>query len=142
MATTTNTKGGTAATTKAATAYKASALPTTATQYRNASGGTGTPQANAYKAACRGLAKWAKANGQAAQVHALVHLGWCAGAGARANCQSSNSVAYKAAAHLLQVGQPAAPQVCATLATLAKAGAPAPMLATVWATYTGQAATA
>ena len=119
--------------------FAVEALPTTAVQYRNASGGTGTEASNAYKAATRGLAKWAKANEQSATVHALVHLGWCAGAGARAACQSSNSVAYKQAAPLLKVGEAAGPQVVALLTTLVEAGAPEAMTATVWSTFTGQA---
>ena len=151
MATTTNTTKATTATTTATTTakattakakaptYAAKALPTTATQYRHASGGPNTAQAKGYQTACRVLAKWAKGTPNAAQVHALVHLGWCAGAGSRANCQASNSVAYKAAAHLLKPGAPAGPQLVATLATLAKAGAPAPALAVVWATVTGTA---
>ena len=125
--------------TKATTAYNHTALPTTGTQYRNTSGGTGTPQAIAYQQAMRALAAWGKPNGHGPVVHALVHLGWCSGTGARATVQAASSSAYKAGAAHLTVGQPAGPQVAATVAALAKAGAPAPLLATVWATYTGKA---
>lgn len=127
-----------AATTPAAT-YTLEALPTTGTQYRLTSGGTGTPQATAYQQATRALAAWAKGTPNAALVHALVHLGWCSGTGARAVCRAASSAAYKHGAPHLTVGAPAGPQVVATMAALAGAGAPAPALATVWATYTGTA---
>ncbi|MDQ3222266.1 MAG: hypothetical protein M3Q75_02140 [Gemmatimonadota bacterium] len=121
-------------------AFAVTALPTTGTQYRTNSGATGTAQATAYSQAMRALAAWAKPTGNGPQVHALVHLGWCSGTGARATVRAASSSAYKAGAPHLVVGTPAAPQVCATLAALAKAGAPAVILATVWATYTGSAA--
>lgn len=121
------------------TAYAVANLPTTGAQYRTNSGATGTAQATAYAQACRTLAAWAKGGASAPTVHALVHLGWCAGGGARAVVRAASSAAYKHGAPHLQVGAPAAPQVCATLAALAAAGAPAPALATVWATYTGKA---
>lgn len=124
--------------TKQAT-YAVAALPTTGTQYRTNSGGTGTPQATAYTQAMRTLAAWARGGQHAPTVHALVHLGWCSGSGARATVRAANSAAYKHGAPMLQVGAPAAPQVCATLTALAEAGAPAAALATVWATYTGTA---
>jgi hypothetical protein len=124
---------------KASTTYAAAALPTTSVQYRMASGGTGTAQAVAYVAACKALAGWAGKGPHKATVHALVHLGWCAGSGARATVKASNSAAWGHAKALLAVGKPAGPQVCATLAALAAAGAPAPALATVWATFTGKA---
>jgi len=119
--------------------YNVQALPTTGAQYRTNSGATGTPQATAYQQAMRTLAAWARGTQHAPTVHALVHLGWCSGSGARATVRAANSAAYKHAAPVLQVGQPAAPQVVAALTALAQAGAPAPVLAVVWATYTGQA---
>ncbi len=125
--------------TKTATTYDVAALPTTGTQYRLTSGGTGTPQATAYTQAMRTLAAWARGGEHAATVHALVHLGWCSGSGARAVCRAASSAAYKHAAEVLKVGEPAAPQVTAAMEALAKAGAPAEALATVWATYIGQA---
>ncbi len=121
------------------TTFAVSALPTTGAQYRTASGATGTVQATAYLQAVRALAAWAKPTGHAPLVHALVHLGWCSGTGARATVRASSSSAYKHGAPHLVVGTPAGPQVCATLAALAAVGAPAPALATVWATYTGKA---
>lgn len=121
------------------TTYTVNALPTTGTQYRLTSGGTGTPQATAYVQATRQLASWARGTANAPLVHALVHLGWCSGSGARATCRASNSAAYRHGAPHLQVGQPAAPQVVAVMQALAAAGAPASPLATVWATFTGQA---
>jgi len=120
-------------------AYALAALPTSSVQYRMASGGTGTAQATAYVQACRTLAAWARGTANAPTVHALVHLGWCAGSGARATVRAATSAAYRNGASALTVGTPAGPQVCATLAALAAAGAPAPALATVWATYTGAA---
>jgi hypothetical protein len=129
------------ATTKATTGaqYAPTNLPTTGAQYRTNSGATGTAQATAYVQACRTLAAWARGTANAPQVHALVHLGWCSGSGARAVVRAANSAAYRHAAPVLAVGKPAAPQVCTVLAALAAAGAPAPALATVWATYTGKA---
>jgi hypothetical protein len=124
-----------------APAYAVASLPTTGTQYRLASGGTGTAQQTAYQQAVRTLHAWGggptTANGPL--VFALVHLGWCAGGGARALCKASSSAACQHGTPHLQHGKPAAPQVCATLAALAAAGAPAAALATVWATYTGKA---
>lgn len=127
------------ATKQATTPYPVAALPTTGAQYRTASGSTGTPQATAYLQAVRTLHAWGKPTGNAPLVHALVHLGWCAGGGARAVCKAANSAAYKHGAPHLTVGAPAAPQVVAVLTALASAGAPAPVLALVWATYTGKA---
>lgn len=128
-------------TTKSAPTFKVADLPDSATQYRNASGGTGTQQATDYKSATRVLAKWAgRGTDNAVQVHALVHLGWCAGAGSRANCEASKSTAFVAAKGVLEVGKPAAPQVVKVLTALKTAGAPAEAIATVWATFTGQAA--
>lgn len=121
------------------TPYPVTALPATGAQYRTNSGATGTAQATNYAQACRTLAAWAKPAGHGPLVHALVHLGWCSGTGARAVVRAASSSAYKAGAPHLVVGQPAAAQVVATLAALAAAGAPAPMLAVVWATYTGKA---
>lgn len=129
----------TSKTTTPAAAYDVAALPATGAQYRTASGATGTAQATAYAQACRTLAAWARPTGNAPLVHALVHLGWCSGTGARAVCRAASSAAYKAGAAHLQVGKPAAQQVCDTLAALAAAGAPAEILAVVWATYTGKA---
>ena len=122
-----------------ATAYPVAALPATGAQYRTASGATGTAQATAYAQAMRTLAAWARGTAHAPTVHALVHLGWCSGTGARATVRAASSAAYRHAAPVLTVGAPAAPQVCAALTALAGAGAPAPVLATVWATYTGKA---
>lgn len=119
--------------------YAVEELPTTGAQYRTNSGATGTAQATAYLQAMRALAAWARGTANAPLVHALVHLGWHSGSGARATCKASNSAAYRHGAPHLQVGAPAAPQVVATLQALAAAGAPANLLATVWATYTGQA---
>ena len=127
-------------TTTTTTVYDAALLPATATQYRLNNGGTGTPGAMAYTQATRMLASWAGTGPAKPYVHALVHLGWCAGSGARAVCRASNSAAYRHAAPVLAVGAPAAPQVCAVLAHLQDAGAPAAALATVWATYTAPAA--
>lgn len=128
-------------TTPTAPTYVASALPTVAgTQYRHTSGGTGTAQATAYAQAMRALGAWARPAGHAPLVHALTHLGWCSGSGARSVCRAASSSAYKHGAPHLQAGEPAAPQVAATMQALAAAGAPAPLLATVWATYTGQPA--
>lgn len=123
--------------TKTAPKYDVAALPTTGTQYRLTSGGTGTPQASAYTQAMRTLAAWARGGEQAAVVHGLVHLGWCSGSGARAVCRAASSAAFKHAAEVLEVGQPAAPQVVALVTRLAEAGAPAEAVATVWETYTG-----
>ena len=128
-----------AKTTTTTTAYDAALLPATATQYRHNNGGTGTPGATAYTQATRMLAAWAGTGPAKPYVHALVHLGWCAGSGARAVCRASNSAAYRHAAPVLAVGAPAAPQVCAVLAHLQDAGAPAAALATVWTTYTAPA---
>src|SRR5690606_11498465 len=75
-ATTTTTQ---AATQAAPTPYPVAALPATGVQYRQCSGGTGTPQATAYTQAMRTLAAWARGTAHAPQVHALVHLGWCSG---------------------------------------------------------------
>lgn len=119
--------------------YDIAALPATGAQYRTNSGATGTAQATAYAQAMRTLAAWARGGQHAATVHALVHLGWCSGTGARATVRAASSAAYRHAAPVLAVGQPAAPQVVAALTALAGAGAPAPVLAVVWATYTGQA---
>lgn len=145
MGTTTRTrKGGTAAATQAATQaatpYPVAALPATGVQYRQCSGGTGTAAATAYTQAMRTLAAWARGTAHAPAVHALVHLGWCSGTGARATVRAANSAAYRHGAPALTVGAPAAPQVAATLAALHAANAPAAALATVWATYTGAAA--
>lgn len=147
-----NTPGAKGATTKGAkrttnkgAKYAASALPTTAVQYRHASGTTGTPQATAYTQAMRALAAWAHKTPNAPTVHALVHLAWCAGSGARVTNGVSNSAACKHAvaaklpAAQWAVGQPAGGQVAANMAALATAGAPKQALATVWATYTGKA---
>jgi hypothetical protein len=120
-------------------AYNVAALPTTGAQYRTNSGATGTAQATAYTQAMRTLAAWARGTAHAPTVHALVHLGWCSGSGARATVRAANSAAYRHAAPVLAVGKPAAPQVCAALAALAAAGAPAPVLAVVWDTYCGKA---
>ena len=130
----------TKATTKATAAvYAATALPTTGGQYRHNSGGTGTLAAANYMQAMRALARWARGGPHQPQVHALVHLAWCTGSGARATVGASESAAYRHAAPLLTVGAPAAPQVAAAVTALAAAGAPATALATVWATYTGNA---
>lgn len=129
-----------------ATKYSVKALPVNSVQYRQASGGTGTPQATAYQQACTALAGWAKGTPNAAAVHALVHLGWCTGTGARSTNRASSSSACKAAtaanlpAAQWAIGGPAAPQVVANLTALAAAGAPAAALATVWATFTGAVA--
>ena len=121
------------------TAFDVKQLPTTGVQYRLTAGGTGTPQATAYKQAMRTLAAWAKPNGASPLVHALVHLGWCSGSGARATCQAAKSAAFTNGQAHLQVGAPAAPQVVSVLGQLASAGAPQDTLAVVWATYTGTA---
>lgn len=113
-------------------------LPTSGAQFRTVSGATGTVQATAYAQAIRGLAAWAKPAGHAPLVHALVHLGWTSGSGARAICRAASSAAYKAGAEHLQVGEAAAPQVVAVLTALVEAGAPAEQVATVWATFTGK----
>jgi hypothetical protein len=123
----------------AAPTYAPAALPVNSVQWRHASGGTGTVQANAYVQACRTLLAWAGTGPSKPYAHAVVHLGWCTGTGARATCKASGSAACKHAAPVLAFGKPAAPQVCTVLAALAKAGAPAPALATVWATFTGKA---
>jgi len=115
-------------------------LPVTGTQYRLTSGGTGTPQASAYLQATRALAAWARSTGHAPEVHALIHLGWCSGSGARAICKSASSAACRNAGDTLEFGVAAAPQVVAVLERLMEAGAPAEQVATVWATFTGSAA--
>lgn len=120
-------------------AFVVSALPVSGAQFRTASGATGTPQATAYSQAVRGLAAWARPAGHAALVHALVHLGWTSGSGARAICRSASSAAFKAGAEHLEVGVAAAPQVVRVLEALVEAGAPAEQVATVWATFTGKA---
>ena len=120
-------------------ALDASALPVSGTQYRLTSGGTGTAQATAYLQATRALAAWARPAGHAGLVHALVHLGWTSGSGARAICRAANSAAFKAGAAHLEVGKPAAAQVVAVLTALREAGAPEEQVATVWATFTGKA---
>jgi hypothetical protein len=125
---------------KVSSPFAVSALPGTGTQYRLTSGGTGTPAASAYLQATRALAAWARTSGHAPLVHALVHLGWCSGSGARAICKASNSAAFKHAADVLEVGKPAGPQVVAVLLALTEAGAPAEQIATVWSTFTGSAA--
>ena len=117
--------------------FDVAALPITGTQFRLTSGGTGTPQASAYAQAIRALAAWAKPSGNAALVHALVHLGWTSGSGARAICRASSSAAFKHGQAHLQVGSAAAPQVVAVLTALTEAGAPAEQIATVWSTFTG-----
>lgn len=124
------------ANTKKAT-YDVAALPTTGTQFRLTSGGTGTVQATAYGQAVRALAAWAKPSGHAPLVHALVHLGWTSGTGARAICRASSSAAFKHGQGHLTVGSAAAPQVVAVLQALVEAGAPAEQVATVWVTFTG-----
>lgn len=116
------------------------ALPIDGTQYRLTSGGTGTVQSTAYQQATRTLAAWGKATGNSSVVHALVHLGWCAGSGARAMCKASSSSAFKAGAEHLEVAAYAGPQVVRILEVLVEAGAPAEAVATVWATFTGSAA--
>lgn len=121
------------------TQYSVQALAQGNVQYRHASGGTGTVQAVAYQQATRALRYWAAGTPNAALVHALVHLGWCAGSGARSTVRSASSAAYKHGAAHLQVGAPAAPQVVAVLTALHKAGAPAAALATVYATMCGTA---
>ena len=120
-------------------ALDAAALPTTGTQYRLTSGGTGTPAASAYLQATRALAAWARPAGHADLVHALVHLGWCSGSGARAIARAANSAAFKHAAAVIRVGEPAAPQVVEVLTALRAAGAPEEQVTTVWKTFTGQA---
>lgn len=124
--------------TKKAVAYDVAALPETAQQYRHNAGGTGTPGAAAYTQAMRTLTAWAGTGDAKPYVHALVHLGWCSGSGARVICKASNSSAFKHAASVLAVGEAAAPQICAMLNHLAEAGAPAEALATVWATFTAK----
>lgn len=118
-------------------ALDVTALPTSGAQFRTVSGATGTPAASAYAQATRALAAWARPAGHAALVHALVHLGWCSGSGARAICRASSSAAFKHGQAHLEVGSPAAPQVVAVLEALRDAGAPAEQVATVWATFTG-----
>ena len=147
MATTTQTTKATpkatpkaTATAKAATPKANLPLPTTGTQWRHASGATGTVQAVAYMQACRALATWAR--GHAAHttlVHGVVRRGWHTGTGSRANVVASNSPAGKAAQAAGLVGKPAVAVATATLAALAKAGAPAAALATVRATWLGKA---
>lgn len=124
---------------KATAMFVVSDLPTTGAQFRTASGATGTAQATAYSQAVRALAAWARPVGQAGNVHALVHLGWCSGTGARSVCRAASSSAFKGGQGYLTVGAPAAPQVVEVLTSLAEAGAPAEALATVWATFTGKA---
>lgn len=118
-------------------ALVASALPVTGTQYRLTSGGTGTPAASAYLQATRALAAWARPAGHAGLVHALVHLGWCSGSGARAIVRAANSAAFKHGGVHLEVGKPAAEQVVTILTALREAGAPEEQVATVWSTFTG-----
>lgn len=125
---------------KVSSRFDVSALPTTGAQFRTVSGATGTPQATAYSQAIRGLSAWARPAGHAGLVHALVHLGWTSGSGARAICRSASSSAFKGGQAHLEVGVAAAPQVVAVLTALAEAGAPAEQVATVWATFTGSAA--
>lgn len=120
--------------------FDLAALPSTGAQFRTVSGATGTPQASAYAQACRALAAWGKASGHAPLVHALVHLGWCSGTGARAVCKASSSSAWAHGKQHLVEAAPAAPQVVAVLDLLVAAGAPAEQVATVWATFTGAAA--
>lgn len=120
-------------------AFDVSTLPVTGTQFRLTSGGTGTPAASAYAQAVRALAAWARPSGNGPLVHALVHLGWTSGSGARAICRAASSAAFKHGEPHLEVGKPAAPQVVAVLTALTEAGAPAEQVATVWATFTGQA---
>ena len=124
--------------TSTSTAYDATLLPTTAQQFRHNNGGTGTPGAAAYTQAVRALTAWVGTGDAKPYVHALVHLGWCSGSGARVICKASNSSAFKHAASVLAVGEPAAPQICSMLEHLRLAGAPAEALATVWATYTAK----
>ena len=131
-------KSTTTTTTTTTAVYDATLLPTTAQQFRHNAGGTGTLGAAAYTQAVRALTSWAGTGDAKPYVHALVHLGWCSGSGARVICKASNSSAFKHAASVLAVGEPAAPQVCAVLTHLAEAGAPAEALATVWTTYTAK----
>lgn len=119
-------------------ALDVAALPVTGTQFRLTSGGTGTPAASAYAQAIRALAAWARPAGHAGLVHALVHLGWTSGSGARAICRAASSAAFKHGEPHLTVGAPAAPQVVAVLEALRDAGAPAEHVDLVWATFTGQ----
>jgi hypothetical protein len=123
-----------------APAFAVADLPETGTQFRLTSGGTGTAQATAYLQALRALAAWAKPAGHGPLVHALVHLGWTSGSGARAICRAASSAAWKNGGSHLEAGAPAAPQVVATMLALKEAGAPAEHLDTVWATFTGAAA--
>jgi len=122
-----------------APAFAVDALPVSGAQYRTVSGATGTVAATAYLQATRALAAWARPAGHAGLVHALVHLGWCSGSGARAICRASSSAAWVKGGEHLEAGVAAAPQVVATLEALQEAGAPAEHLATVWATFTGAA---
>lgn len=126
-------------TTKSASTFDPAALAPIAAQFRMASGGTGSAQATAYSQAVRALQAWGRTSGNGPTVHALVHLGWHAGTGSRSTVKASNSAAWRHAAPLLQVGKPSAPQVVTILNSLVAAGAPAPAIATVWATFTGQA---
>ena len=132
------TRKTTTTTTTTNTAYDPALLPATAQQYRLNSGGTGTPGASAYAQAIRTLTAWAGTGDAKPYVHALVHLGWCSGSGARVICRASNSSAFKHSASVLAVGEVAAPQICTTLSRLAEAGAPAEALATVWTTFTAE----
>lgn len=130
---------GTTRKSPATSTFKVADLPTTSVQFRMASGGTGTPQATAYVQAVRSLAAWARGGTFAPVVHALVHLGWTSGTGARATVRAANSAAFKHGAPALKVGAPAAPQVVNILEALSAAGAPKDAIATVWKTFTGKA---
>ena len=121
----------------AAPAHDVALLPATGAQFRTVSGATGTPQASAYLQATRALAAWAKPVGHADLVHALVHLGWCSGTGARSVCKAASSAAWRNSGDVLEAGEPAGPQVVRVLDALVEAGAPAEAVAKVWATFTG-----
>lgn len=117
-------------------AFDVSALAESAKQFRTRNGDSGEPGSAAYIQATRALASWARGQGQAPLVHALVHLGWCSTSGARKSVASSSSKAWGHAKDLLVVGEDAAEAVVRILTALREAGAPAEQVDTVWKTFT------
>lgn len=119
--------------------YTAKALATTGAQLRLR--GT-TP--TAYKVPLVALRAWAGAHPHhAALVQALTHHGWANGGSVACRAANPNLheklVAAVAAKHIpatvYTVGTLTGPQVVAAMAALAKANAPAPALAALWACY-------
>jgi len=112
--------------------------PDSTTQFRHRAGNGGTPEAQAYIAACRALLAWSD-EASKPLVHALVHLGWCSTKGAGAVVKMSSSKAWEHGKVVLTIGKDApsaAEQITTVVEALREAGAPAEQVDTVWATIT------